>query len=76
MCQLFSTRTIHVYNPYVADIQSPPTQGRCLDWKETPSPDFVTLQELHLLTIIGVFTYTGNNALQDIPYLLDAPRVL
>jgi len=52
-----------------------PLPGSAVWPRTSSSSDFVTLQVTPLLTNTGVFTYTGKYALQDIPYLLDEPRV-
>lgn len=76
-CPFFSTGTIQVYTPHASDIRCPSTQKSAVwPWtSSSSSSDFVTLQGTHLLTNTGVLTYTGKYALQDIPYLLDEPRV-
>jgi hypothetical protein len=75
MCLLFSTGTVKVYTLHASDIRCPSNRKSAV-WPWTSYPfDFVTLQGTHLLTNTGVFMYTGKYALQDIPYLLDEPRV-
>jgi hypothetical protein len=72
-----SSRQGHpTFTPYMQmTFTAPSTQEWFLDRRDIIHLILSPYKSYHLLTNIGVFRYTGNNALQDIPYLLDEPRV-